>query len=174
MPLGAKVSQQADHHGRRRQHDEQPVGDGGDPSHRRAIAGHGHDHDAHDDDEDERGREAQLPPWELGGVQGEHQRGADKDGRDRPLDIARLSNALEDERDAEREEQHSVALPRALHPAFIRHRRSGLLRFPQVARAEQLDGGDRPALRAERRKIGYQYSVAVSSTIAGLGGTAAI
>ena len=117
VPRGAEVSQEPDHHGRRRHHDEQPVGDRGDASDRRAIAGHGHDHDAHHDRGNERGRNAQTPPRDLGGVQREHQRGANKDGRDRPLDIARLSNALEDERGAEREEQHPVALPRALHPA---------------------------------------------------------
>ena len=91
----------------------------------------GRDHHAHHDCEHDHGRDAQAPLRDLGGVQREHQRGTDKDGRDRPLKIARLSNALEEERGTERQEQHSVALPRALHPAFIRHRQSSLLRSPK-------------------------------------------
>jgi hypothetical protein len=82
--------------------DQQRVGDGGNAVNRRALAGRGRDQDAQHDCENERGRDAQAPTGDLGGVQREHQRGTDEDGADDALEIAGLSNALEEERGAER------------------------------------------------------------------------
>ena len=96
------VAHDSGHHRCGRQCDQQPLGDRGKASNRRAVARRGRDQHAHHECENERSRDTQAPAGDLGGVQRQHQRRTDEGGPDHALDVAGLSNALEEERGAER------------------------------------------------------------------------
>ena len=92
----------------------------------------------------QRGRDAQAPAGELGGIQREHQRGTDEDGADHALEITGLGNALEEERGAERHEQNDVTVPGVHHASSVRHRSFGSLRLCRPA-AWSPDRDDAPS-----------------------------